>query len=105
MYVAELSAINLGDFVEISGVKRGNRWRSNEFGILTEVKHNSIEGTTHIRLSTLNNRVELIQASIQGKEKTDELTLMKMSKAVKTRHGTMISYPFGQEITKLVSFA
>lgn len=50
MYIAELSALDLGAQVEINAVPMGGKYTQYVRGILTEVHHNKTNGYTAVRV-------------------------------------------------------
>ena len=50
MFVAELSALDLGKYVDVIVVPKGSRYPKKVWGYITEIKHNIYPGHTQIRL-------------------------------------------------------
>lgn len=108
MFIAELSAVNLGDFVYIRGVKRGNKYDTIEAGILTEVKHNTADGYTTVRLAWGQTPNEIRRANPYT-EHTDNETVPVGTEQIEAvrfalthKLGAAASFPFGQEITRIL---
>lgn len=51
MFIAELSALDIGSYVTVTGVPKGNKYRDSFAGVITEIKHNTISGNTAVRLA------------------------------------------------------
>ena len=85
MFVAQLSALDLGAWVQVYGVKSGSKYASHFSGVLTEVQHTG-QGTK-IRLDGwLDNTV--------SKERKET--------AVRRKSGDMMTFPHGLEVKEYV---
>ena len=85
MFVAQLSALDLGAYLEIKGVKKGSKYESYYDGVLTEVKHDNTG--TMIRL-------DIFLAGSASKESKES--------AVRTGRGVAMTFPHGIEVLEYV---
>lgn len=85
MFLAQLSALDLGAYLEIKGVKKGSKYESYYDGVLTEVKHDN--AGTMIRL-------DIVLAGAATKE-AKEL-------AVRRGRGVAMTFPHGIEVLEYV---
>ena len=88
MFVAQLSALDLGAWVEIRAVAKGSKYTKRYAGFITEVKHGTNEGCTTLRLSYAYRPEDRSKESVEL--------------SIKTRGGTAFSFPYGAEILEHV---
>ena len=85
MFLAQLSALDLGAWVQVYGVKKGSKYANYYGGTLTEVQHAN-EGTK-IRLD-----------SWDGKDTAKDAK----ERAVRNKDGDMMTFPHGLEVKEYV---
>ena len=85
MFVAQLSALDLGAWVQVYGVKKGSKYANYYGGTLTEVQHAN-EGTK-IRLISWHGRYTAKDAK---------------ERAVRNKSGDMMTFPHGLEVKEYV---
>lgn len=83
MFIAELSALDIGSYVTVTGVPKGNKYTDSQTGIITEVKHNTSSGHTTLRLE--------FKTHYHNKEFQDRM--------VADVSGYARTWPFGTEVT------
>lgn len=83
MFVAQLSALDLGAYVRVYGTKKGSKYPYYYGGTLTEVQHAN-EGTK-IRLDSWHGK----DATKDAKERT-----------VRNKSGEMMTFPHGLEVVE-----
>lgn len=82
MFIAELSALDIGSYVTVTGVPKGNKYTDSQTGIITEIKHNTISGHTAVRMQ--------FRTSNHDKEKQDRM--------VAEASGYLRTWPFGTDV-------
>lgn len=85
MYVAELSALDLGSFVVVRGKTAKNRSPKNYVGYLTEVHHNATKGKTRLGIVRLDK--PLIDKEYYW-----------VNRWVEIRYGRNLTFDFGSQV-------
>lgn len=88
MFVAQLSALDLGAWVDIRAVAKGSKYTKRYHGIITEVKHGTNVGNTTLRI------IPTWQLRDRTKQEVDN--------AIERRGGTAYSFPYGAEIVEYI---
>lgn len=83
MFIAQLSALDIGSYVTVTGVPKGNKYTDSQTGIITEVKHNTTSGHTTLRTE--------FKPHYHSKERQDKM--------VADVSGYARTWPFGAEVT------
>lgn len=96
MFVAELSALDLGNYVKVFGVAKGSRYHNYYGGILTEVKHNSIPGYTSIRIRGLGSTGVSVDHVLAEDINDDEKR--NIQRAIAGVEGRQYTFPHGVAI-------
>lgn len=83
MFIAELSALDIGSYVTVTGIPKGNKYTITNTGIVTEIKHNTVSGHTALRVHY----------------KPWNLTKEAQDEMIAEVQGYIKSWPFGTAVT------